>query len=91
MRPSFSVRKRRLPDFTPPGCASLAIFPDENSEPDARTTVIVLGLTIFHHGGGGGIDCNGFRRRTGQRAAGAFASHCLHCNVTIADGRGTDR
>ena len=33
----------------PPRCASLAIFPYENSEPDACTAVAVLaGLTKFH-------------------------------------------
>jgi hypothetical protein len=35
--------------FMPPSCASLAIFPDDNSEPYARTAVTVLaGLTKFH-------------------------------------------
>jgi hypothetical protein len=35
--------------FMPPGCASLAIFPDENSEPHAGATVTGLtALTKFH-------------------------------------------
>jgi hypothetical protein len=34
--------------FTPPSCASLAIFPDENSKMHARATVTILAcLTIF--------------------------------------------
>ena len=35
--------------FTPPRCSSLAIFPDEYSEPHACTAVAILaGLTKFH-------------------------------------------
>src|SRR5262249_16418306 len=35
--------------FTPPRCSSLAIFPDEYSEPHAGATVAILaGLTKFH-------------------------------------------
>ena len=35
--------------FTPPSCASLTIFPDENSKMHARATVTILAcLTIFH-------------------------------------------
>jgi hypothetical protein len=35
--------------FTPPGCASLAVFPDEYSKPHACTAVAILaGGAIFH-------------------------------------------
>jgi hypothetical protein len=35
--------------FTPPGCASLAVFPDEYSEPYAGSAVAILaGRTKFH-------------------------------------------
>jgi hypothetical protein len=35
--------------FMPPRRSSLAIFPDENSEPHARATVAILaGLAKFH-------------------------------------------